>query len=39
MIERFPAVQWKLQNLCKLKESNPEKHQVLYDALKNKLEE
>lgn len=37
--ERFPAVQWKLQNLRKLKESNPEKHQVLYDALRKKLEE
>jgi len=37
--ERFPAVQWKLQNLRKLKESNPKKHQELYDALKKKLEE
>lgn len=36
--ERFPAVQWKLQNLRKLKESNPKKHQELYDALKEKLE-
>ena len=36
--ERFPAVQWKLQNLRKLKESNPEKHKEFYEALKKKLE-
>lgn len=36
--ERFPAVQWKLQNLKKLKESNPDKHKQLYEALKEKLE-
>lgn len=36
--ERFPAVQWKLQNLRKLKESNPDKHKQLYEALKEKLE-
>lgn len=35
--ERFPAVQWKLQNLRKLKESNPEKHKEQYDALAKKL--
>lgn len=35
--ERFPAVQWKLQNLRKLKDSNPKKHQELYDALKEKI--
>ena len=35
---RFPAVQWKLQNLQKLKSSNPAKHQALYDILKAKLE-
>ena len=35
--ERFPAVQWKLQNLRKLKESNPDKHTQLYQALKEKL--
>lgn len=36
--ENFPAVQWKLQNLRKLKESNPDKHKQLYEALKEKLE-
>ena len=36
--ERFPAVQWKLQNLRKLKSNNPEKHKQLYEALKEKLE-
>lgn len=35
--ERFPAVQWKLHNLHKLKESNPDKHKQLYEALKEKL--
>jgi len=37
--ERFPAVQWKLQNLRKLKETNPEKHREQYEALKEKLGE
>jgi len=32
--ERFPSVQWKLLNLRKLKESDPEKHQQQLDALK-----
>jgi predicted nucleotidyltransferase component of viral defense system len=32
--DRFPAVQWKLQNLRKLKESNPEKHRKQYEALR-----
>ncbi|TVQ82251.1 MAG: nucleotidyl transferase AbiEii/AbiGii toxin family protein [Micavibrio sp.] len=36
--ERFPAVQWKLQNLRKLKANNPEKHKEQYDALKEKLD-
>ena len=36
--ERFPAVQWKLLNLQKLKTNNPEKHKQLYEALKEKLE-
>jgi len=36
--ERFPAVQWKLQNLQKLKTSNPEKHREQYEALKEALE-
>ncbi|PJB72880.1 MAG: nucleotidyltransferase [Alphaproteobacteria bacterium CG_4_9_14_3_um_filter_47_13] len=35
--ERFPAVQWKLQNLQKLKTTNPEKHKEQYKALKEKL--
>ncbi len=37
--ERFPAVQWKLQNLRKLKDSNPNKHKQLYEALREKLGE
>lgn len=36
--ERFPAVQWKLQNLQKLKTSNPDKHREQYEALKDVLE-
>ena len=36
--ERFPAVQWKLQNLCKLKENNANKHKELYESLKENLE-
>ena len=36
--ERFPAVQWKLQNLQKLKTNNPDKHREQYEALKNVLE-
>lgn len=35
--ERFPAVQWKLQNLQRLKTTNPDKHKELYKALKEKL--
>lgn len=35
--ERFPAVQWKLQNLRKLKKSNPDKHLEQYKALEEKL--
>lgn len=35
--EKFPAVQWKLQNLQKLKQSNPHKHQEQYEALREKL--
>lgn len=35
--ERFPAVQWKLQNLAKLKSINPEKHQEQFELLKEKL--
>lgn len=36
--EKFPAVAWKLQNLQKLKESNPDKHAKQLDDLKQKLE-
>jgi len=35
--EKFPAVQWKLHNLKKLKNTNPDKHQRQYEALKNRL--
>ena len=35
--EKFPAVQWKLKNLQKLKTSNLEKHSEQYEALKEKL--
>ena len=35
--ERFPAIQWKLQNLIKLKNSNPEKHESFITSLKNVL--
>jgi predicted nucleotidyltransferase component of viral defense system len=34
----FPAVKWKLQNVEKLKLSNPEKHKKGIEELKNKLE-
>ncbi len=37
--KRFPAVQWKQQNLLKLKERNPDKHNQLYEALRVILEE
>lgn len=36
--EKFPAVLWKLQNLQKLKDNNPEKHQEQYKLLKETLE-
>lgn len=34
----FPSIKWKLQNLQKLKDSNPGKHAELYEALKKKLD-
>lgn len=37
--ENFPAVKWKLQNLQKLKNTNPDKYQKMYDALKKNLSE
>ena len=36
--ERFPAIQWKLQNLLRLKENNPQKHDTLYHALEHALQ-
>ena len=36
-LERFPSVQWKLANLRKLKDSNPEKHTILLTQLKELL--
>lgn len=35
----FPAVQWKLQNIQRLKEVDPEKHQLQYQFLVSKLEQ
>lgn len=35
--ERFPSVQWKLQNLKNLKSKNPEKHQYFYKRLEDLL--
>ncbi|MGJ8548373.1 nucleotidyl transferase AbiEii/AbiGii toxin family protein [Winogradskyella wichelsiae] len=35
--EKFPAIQWKLQNLQSLKESNPEKHTFNMKELKRLL--
>ena len=37
ILKELPAVQWKLKNLRRLIESNPEKHQRQYEALKKKL--
>ena len=36
--ERFPAVQWKIRNLEKLKMQNPKKYQKQQDLLKEYLE-
>lgn len=36
--EHFPAVQWKLNNLLKLKKENPQKHNHLFDLLKKQLQ-
>jgi len=33
----FPSIQWKLQNLTKLKTQNPEKHAQIFKQLKEKL--
>ena len=37
-LQRFPAVGWKLQNLQKLKETNPEKYRAQYEKLRRKLD-
>jgi len=37
--QRFPSVQWKLQNLQSLKDNNPAKHKELLLALKEKLKQ
>jgi len=37
--EKFPAVQWKLLNLQKLKNNNPEKYRDQHNALKGALNE
>lgn len=34
----FPSVRWKIQNLEKLKNKNPEKHSHLYELLKTQLQ-
>ena len=36
--ERFPSIEWKLDNLKKLKANNPEKHAKLFEALKQTLD-
>lgn len=33
----FPAIQWKLQNIQKLKDDQPLKHQELFNSLRDKL--
>ncbi len=35
--EKFPGIAWKLENLQKLKDKNPEKHQALYTKLKDRF--
>lgn len=35
--QRFPSLNWKLQNIQKLKDKNPEKHKEQYETLKKKL--
>ncbi|MFM2192675.1 MAG: hypothetical protein RLZZ118_1632, partial [Bacteroidota bacterium] len=36
--EAYPSIKWKLQNLEKIKASNPAKHKELYTLLKSKLD-
>ena len=35
--ERYPAIKWKLQNLNRLKEKDPGKHETQFSALKERL--
>lgn len=35
--ERFPSIQWKLQNVRRLKENNPNKYQIQLESLKRRL--
>jgi hypothetical protein len=35
--QRFPSINWKLQNLQKLKANNPAKHKEQLERLKEKL--
>jgi predicted nucleotidyltransferase component of viral defense system len=35
--QRFPSINWKLQNIQKLKDKNPDKHKEQYEALRKKL--
>ena len=37
LLKELPAIKWKMKNLKKLIETNPEKHQQQYKALKKKL--
>ena len=37
IFQHFPAINWKLQNLQKLKNKNPDKHREQYEILKKKL--
>jgi predicted nucleotidyltransferase component of viral defense system len=36
--DTYPSIKWKLQNLEKIKTTNPAKHKELYDSLKRKLD-
>lgn len=35
--QHFPSINWKLQNIQKLKDKNPDKHKEQYEALRKKL--
>jgi hypothetical protein len=36
--QKFPSIQWKQQNLIKIKAANPQKHKELTDSLRKKLD-